>query len=87
MYWQIKWQKKNHCKSKNNMSVKILSALERLLKISYTGNYILGRKNQFQKVFRNDPAEKCSRRRRTSRITHFCFAILFDVFLGILVTR
>ena len=74
---------------KPKISTYISNAVEKLLTVSYTGNYLLSRKCQFQKVFSknsdDDSAQK--KRRKSSRIIHFCFAILLDVFIGVLMTE
>ena len=85
--WTFKMSEKQNPK----ITTHICTSVEKLLTVSYTGNYLLSRKSQFQKVFgKNDEkknsSEKRSRRQKTSRIIHFCFAILLDVFIGVLLT-
>ena len=68
------------------MTQKQCSKLELLLKISYTGQYILNRKTQFQTIFGKECSKKYSKRQQSSRLIHFCFALLLDIVLGIVVT-
>ena len=60
--------------------------LTKALKVSYTGSYILNRKSQLENVLKKDPNDKHWRRKKTSRIVHFCFSILVDLCLGLFLT-